>query len=81
MKIKESKNAFICFLLFLRIGAFQWVAADSNKKIFLASAMIRTVHHFLSAARGRGAWSGEQNTYSTISVGHKDNAGAYSDTC
>src|SRR3984885_3777238 len=34
MQINESKIAFICFLLFFRIGTFQWVTDDSNKKIF-----------------------------------------------
>jgi hypothetical protein len=33
MQINESKIAFICFLLFFRIGTFQWVTDDSNKKI------------------------------------------------
>ena len=34
MQINENKIAFICFLLFFRIGTFQWVTDDSNKKIF-----------------------------------------------
>jgi hypothetical protein len=34
MKINESKSAFICFHFLFRIGTFQWVMADSNKKIF-----------------------------------------------
>jgi hypothetical protein len=33
MKAKLLAFASICLLLFLRIGAFQWVTADSNKKI------------------------------------------------
>jgi hypothetical protein len=31
--INASKTAFFCFLLFFRISTFQWVMADSNKKI------------------------------------------------
>jgi hypothetical protein len=34
MQINESKIAFIRFLLFFRIGTFQRVKDDSNKKIF-----------------------------------------------
>ena len=33
MKVKESKIAFICFLLLLRIEAFQRVTEEKNKKI------------------------------------------------
>jgi hypothetical protein len=33
MKGNESKWAFICFQQFFRIGTFQRVTADSNKKI------------------------------------------------
>jgi hypothetical protein len=29
-KADENENAAFCFLLFFRIGTFQWVAADSN---------------------------------------------------
>jgi hypothetical protein len=32
MKGNKRKKAFISFYLFFRIGAFQWVTADSNKK-------------------------------------------------
>jgi hypothetical protein len=32
MKTNERKIAFICFHLLFRIGTFQWVTADSNKK-------------------------------------------------
>jgi hypothetical protein len=34
MKGNERKSAFICFHKLFRIGTFQWVTADSNKKIF-----------------------------------------------
>jgi len=34
MKIKESKSTFISFHKFFRIGTFQGVTGDSNKKIF-----------------------------------------------
>jgi hypothetical protein len=33
MKENESKIAFIFFHLFFRIWPFQWVMADSNKKV------------------------------------------------
>jgi hypothetical protein len=33
MQVNESKIAFICFHLLFGIGTFQWVTADSNKKI------------------------------------------------
>jgi hypothetical protein len=36
MKTNERKIAFICFHLLFRIGTFQWVTADSNKKILAA---------------------------------------------
>jgi hypothetical protein len=36
----ESKFPFISFYLFFGIGAFQWVTADSNKKLFLISNLI-----------------------------------------
>jgi hypothetical protein len=36
MKANERKIAFICFHLLFRIGTFQWVTADSNKKILPA---------------------------------------------
>jgi hypothetical protein len=32
MKGNKRKKAFISFYLFFRIGTFQWVTADSNKK-------------------------------------------------
>jgi hypothetical protein len=32
MKANENKIAFICFHEFFRIGTFQWVTTDSNKK-------------------------------------------------
>jgi hypothetical protein len=32
-KAHENEIAFVCFLLFFGNGTFQWVAADSNKKI------------------------------------------------
>jgi hypothetical protein len=35
MKENENKIAFICFHKFFRIGTFQGVTADSNKKISL----------------------------------------------
>jgi hypothetical protein len=35
MKIKASKIAFISFHLFFRIGTFQWVIGEKNKKIRL----------------------------------------------
>jgi hypothetical protein len=45
MKGNKSKIAFICFHFLLRIGTFQWVTADSNKKIFpfdsLSSSSLR----------------------------------------
>jgi hypothetical protein len=34
MKGNENKIAFIFFHFLFRIGTFQWVTADSNKKIF-----------------------------------------------
>jgi hypothetical protein len=33
MKANERKIAFICFQKLFRIGTFQWITADSNKKI------------------------------------------------
>ena len=33
-QIKPSKKAWICFYLFFRIGTFQWVTTDLNKKTF-----------------------------------------------
>src|ERR1700735_2691614 len=39
MQIKNSKTAFICYQLFFRIGTFQWVTSDSNKKIQLSSGL------------------------------------------
>jgi hypothetical protein len=33
-QIKPRKNAWICLVLFVRIGAFQGVTANPNKKIF-----------------------------------------------
>jgi hypothetical protein len=35
-KVNDRKNAFIYLHLFFRIGTFQWVTADSNKKICAA---------------------------------------------
>jgi hypothetical protein len=32
MQMNESKIAFIPFILFFGIGAFQWVTAEKNKK-------------------------------------------------
>jgi hypothetical protein len=32
IQIKRRKIAFISFYFLCRIGAFQWVTADSNKK-------------------------------------------------
>jgi hypothetical protein len=32
IQVNASKNACICYQLFFRIGPFQWVMADSNKK-------------------------------------------------
>jgi hypothetical protein len=43
MQAKESKNAFVCFHLFFGIGTFQWVTADSNKKIRLRLKLARRV--------------------------------------
>jgi hypothetical protein len=48
MQINESKIAFICFLLFVRIGAFQWVTANPNKKSFPVSHCISNVATALS---------------------------------
>jgi hypothetical protein len=37
---EPSKNPWICLVLFVRIGAFQWVAADPNKNNSLASQVV-----------------------------------------
>jgi hypothetical protein len=66
MKGNESKIAFICFHLFLRIGAFQWVTREKNKKIPLGStrfpgcgkrAHLHRFAPFLLAARALGSAS------------------------
>jgi hypothetical protein len=31
-QIRPSKKAWICLVLFVRIGIFQWVTANPNKK-------------------------------------------------
>jgi hypothetical protein len=41
MKANESKIPFISFHFLLRIGTFQWVKADSNKKIILLFDALR----------------------------------------
>jgi hypothetical protein len=56
MHIKESKIAFICFLLFLRIGTFQWVTAEGNKKnpgsrLRLCAKRLKLSFHPFSSAR------------------------------
>ena len=37
---ESSKNPWICLVLFVRIGAFQWVAADPNKNNPLPSQVV-----------------------------------------
>ena len=37
---EPSKNPWICLVLFVRIGAFQWVAADPNKNNPLPSQVV-----------------------------------------
>jgi hypothetical protein len=44
MKGNESKIAFFSFHLLFRIGTFQWVTADSNKKILSLVTLWRKYH-------------------------------------
>src|ERR1700722_13117006 len=52
-----SKIAWICLVLFGRIGTFQWVRANPNKKILLSQALRKSPQaapsHFVSHAEGR----------------------------
>jgi hypothetical protein len=58
MQIKPSKIAFICFLLFLRIEAFQWVIGKKIKEIRLASQVVCKTSQALSflGAGGLARW-------------------------
>jgi hypothetical protein len=53
MQINERKKAFICFYLLFRIGTFQWVTADSNKKIRPLSARVAGCAQMLLPALSR----------------------------
>ena len=64
-QINPSKMAWICLDLFVRIGTFQWVAAEKIKKPFLLSPLgpqvVRSSQARLARARSD---SGHQNIYS-----------------
>jgi hypothetical protein len=57
MKGNESKKAFISFHLFVRIGTFQSVTGEKNKKIFPCVTPCLKSHklHFLSRHRAAGS--------------------------
>jgi hypothetical protein len=83
IQINPSKSPWICLLLFFRIGAFQWVTANPNKKIgprlnsrlrLRAKRLKRLFSSLLSGAgQGAGLIRRLGKTYTTASVSGKEN--------
>ena len=74
MKRNESKIAFICFHFLLRIGTFQWVTADLNKKIFsfdsLSSTSLRSTRIRVSLILNNiSSWFAQDNVGLWMAVG------------
>jgi hypothetical protein len=63
IKTNESKNAFFCFYVFFRIGTFQRVTADSNKKIFSLLNPIANASNLITVGAAKPFT--ERNGYST----------------
>jgi hypothetical protein len=84
MKGNKRKKAFISFYLFFRIGTFQWVTADSNKKLLvlfrlrdvLSARLAQTLFPILfRPPPGAAHPNRPTETYNTIFCFCKENAG------
>ena len=86
-QINPSNIAWFYLVLFVRIGAFQWVTANPNKKILPVSHCISNVTSafFSFAARharlNRDLELVHRNHYSTCSVFRKENARKFLTPC